>query len=203
MPNNVNHAQNPHNPHPVQNPSNPVPTATNRPVQVNSTQNSTWAGNPLKTPTGVFDGNGVQVNNSAQNPTWTGNPSKTASTGVLDGNGVQINSSAQNPAWTGNPSKTASTGSLDGDDVQVLPKPITNEEFQAMIPAHFLHKPQNSEPNTQNVTVTVKRPDPIELPPSPTGPGRVTETITKSTFTETVVTRITDNKLVVPVIVEV
>ncbi|KAK9878834.1 hypothetical protein WA026_003669 [Henosepilachna vigintioctopunctata] len=105
--------------------------------------------------------------------------------------------------------KATPTSSLEGDDAQVLPRPITNEEFQAMIPDHFLKKNPydnvvtNSEPvGAQTVTVTVKRPDPIELPPAPTGPGRVTETITKSTFTETTVTRITDNKLAVPLIVE-
>lgn len=111
----------------------------------------------------------------------------------------------QNPAGgSGDNHKKASPTTSNGDgDEQVLPKPITNEEFQAMIPAHFLNK---TTPNTEPVhavTVTVKKPDPIELPPAPTGPGRVTETITKSTFTETVVTRITDNKLVVPVIIEV
>lgn len=105
---------------------------------------------------------------------------------------------------TQNHKKATPTASLEGDDVQVLPKPITNEEFQAMIPAHFLNKSSNPAPEpTQAVTVTIKKPDTIELPPSPTGPGRVTETITKSTFTETVVTRITDNKLVMPLIIEV
>ncbi|XP_065157658.1 protein lap4-like isoform X4 [Atheta coriaria] len=105
------------------------------------------------------------------------------------------------------------TSSLEGDDAQVLPKPITSEEFQAMIPAHFLNPasdgaakrtptPPTSE-HTHNVTVTIRKPEtPIELPPAPTGPGRVTETITKSTFTETVVTRITDNTLVTPLIIE-
>ncbi|XP_045477537.1 protein lap4 isoform X12 [Harmonia axyridis] len=108
-----------------------------------------------------------------------------------------------------NHKKATPTSSLEGDDVQVLPRPITNEEFQAMIPDHFLKKNPSvnvvTHPDTvgQTVTVTVKRPDPpIELPPAPTGPGRVTETITKSTFTETTVTRITDNKLAVPLIVE-
>ncbi|XP_017775340.1 PREDICTED: protein lap4-like isoform X3 [Nicrophorus vespilloides] len=110
------------------------------------------------------------------------------------------------------------TSSLEGDDAQVLPKPITNEDFQAMIPAHFLkhtnaqnHSPGESCPQVpsptdahiQNVTVTIRKPEQaIEFPPAPTGPGRVTETITKSTFTETVVTRITDNKLVTPLIIE-
>lgn len=105
---------------------------------------------------------------------------------------------------TQNHKKASQTTSLEGDDVQVLPKPITNEEFQAMIPAHFLNKSPNPAPEpTHAVTVTIKKPDTIELPPAPTGPGRVTETITKSTFTETVVTRITDNKLVMPLIIEV
>ena len=77
-----------------------------------------------------------------------------------------------------------------------------------MIPAHFLkasktNQSQNNPDSVNAVTVTIKKPDPIELPPAPTGPGRVTETITKSTFTETVVTRITDNQLIVPVIIEV
>lgn len=113
------------------------------------------------------------------------------------------------------PAAAAPISSDDGDDAQVLPKPITNEEFQAMIPAHFLKTNDSKQKNHNNhnnnnpdnavnaVTVTIKKPDPIELPPAPTGPGRVTETITKSTFTETVVTRITDNQLIVPVIIEV
>ncbi|XP_063912792.1 protein lap4-like isoform X3 [Zophobas morio] len=106
-----------------------------------------------------------------------------------------------------NHNKATPTTSLDGDDAQVLPKPITNEDFQAMIPAHFLkasktNQSQNNPDSVNAVTVTIKKPDPIELPPAPTGPGRVTETITKSTFTETVVTRITDNQLIVPVIIE-
>lgn len=145
---------------------------------------------------------------------------------------------------TTNHKKASSSNSSLDEDVQVLPRPITNEEFQAMIPPHFLRKPtqtttnstiggrQNTAqhncttsrpnsahsfyPNSENAcdaknpadsvsvtTVTIKKPDPIELPPAPTGPGRVTETITKSTFTETVVTRITDNMLVEPLIIEV
>lgn len=129
------------------------------------------------------------------------------------------NKPEENERKTTSPSGDTTIGSADE---QVLPKPITSEEFQAMIPAHFLNKTttttttnnNNNHPDHNNaepsppppvhaVTVTVKKPDPIELPPAPTGPGRVTETITKSTFTETVVTRITDNKLVVPVIIEV
>ncbi|XP_031338228.1 protein lap4 isoform X1 [Photinus pyralis] len=99
--------------------------------------------------------------------------------------------------------KVSSNTSLEGDDIQVQPKPITNEDFQAMIPDHFLNKPHHAPEPSHSVTVTIHKPDPIELPPPPVGPGRVTETITKSTFTETVVTRITDNKLNEPVIIEV
>lgn len=96
------------------------------------------------------------------------------------------------------------------EDIQV-PKPITNEEFQAMIPAHFLRPPTSSpSPDSHQgpvVTVTIKQPDnlprDINFPPAPTSIGKVTETITKSTLTETVVTRVTDNELVQPVIIEV
>lgn len=58
------------------------------------------------------------------------------------------------------------------------------------------------------VTLTIKKPhmklfNGVELPDTPATLGRVTETITKSTLTETVVTRITDNTLAIPVIIEV
>lgn len=104
---------------------------------------------------------------------------------------------------------------LTDDDVQVLPKPITNEEFQAMIPAHFLNSSEhstgtttttNGESGAATVTVTIKQPDQlsgIQFPPAPTNVGKVTETITKSTFTETVVTRVTDNQIALPLIIEV
>ncbi|KZC08986.1 Protein lap4, partial [Dufourea novaeangliae] len=95
------------------------------------------------------------------------------------------------------------------EDIQV-PKPITNEEFQAMIPAHFLRPPtSSSSPDFHQgpiVTVTIKQPDnlpgDVNFPPAPTTLGKVTETITKSTLTETVVTRVTDNQLMQPVIIE-
>lgn len=141
----------------------------------------------------------------ANNTTAINNPQKPSM------NGTTTTTHQNNPSKTEQNqhhkkvSPSASSPSGGEGDEQVLPKPITNEEFQAMIPAHFLNN-NNKTPNTEPVhavTVTVKKPDPIELPPPPTGPGRVTETITKSTFTETVVTRITDNKLVVPVVIEV
>lgn len=85
---------------------------------------------------------------------------------------------------------------------------MTSEDFQAMIPSHFIsgkghnqsdYEVQKINSNEQgpSVTVTVKKahPDLPMLPPAPTELGKVTETITKSTFTETVMTRVTDNKL--------
>lgn len=78
-----------------------------------------------------------------------------------------------------------------------------------MIPEHFLHPKSNSptsDVNGPTVTVTINRPDKvgdINFPPAPTTVGKVTEVITKSTFTETVVTRVTDNKMVLPLIIEV
>ncbi|XP_038218019.1 protein lap4 isoform X7 [Zerene cesonia] len=89
------------------------------------------------------------------------------------------------------------------DDIQPS-RPITSEEFQAMIPAHFLGAPRAApEPPERGVRITVQRPaGPALPPPGPPTLGRVTETITKSTFTETTVTRVTDNHLVAPLIIE-
>uniref|UniRef100_A0A0A9XK01 Protein lap4 n=2 Tax=Lygus hesperus TaxID=30085 RepID=A0A0A9XK01_LYGHE len=95
-------------------------------------------------------------------------------------------------------------------------KPMTSEEFQALIPAHFLtggsadrneKSVSSGKPEATTVTLTIKAPNPglangIEFPEAPTNLGRVTETITKSTLTETVVTRVTDNKLAESVIIE-
>ncbi|XP_071451174.1 protein lap4 isoform X3 [Hetaerina americana] len=100
--------------------------------------------------------------------------------------------------------------------VSQVPRPITNEEFEAMIPPHFLAGTKEGgggEEGTSDclaVTLTVRKPpDPLvlahpEFPnPAPTTVGRVTETVTKSTFTEQIVTRVTDNHLApVPVIIE-
>lgn len=91
---------------------------------------------------------------------------------------------------------------------------MTSEDFQAMIPSHFLSGGKNYEvqkvsPTVEHgasaVTVTVAKgvPDMPMLPPAPTELGLVTETITKSTFTETVMTRVTDNRLEEPLISEV
>ncbi|XP_041968097.1 protein lap4 isoform X17 [Aricia agestis] len=91
------------------------------------------------------------------------------------------------------------------DDIQPA-RPLTNEDFQAMIPAHFLGGARAEESVAEGgtgVSVTVRRPrPPPALPAPPAAPGRVTETITKSTFTETTVTRVTDNRLVAPLIIE-
>ncbi|KAE8739367.1 hypothetical protein FOCC_FOCC015138 [Frankliniella occidentalis] len=83
-------------------------------------------------------------------------------------------------------------------DLGSLPKAITSEDFQAMIPARF--RGEEEAPSGPTVTVTIKQPSDMSLqfPPPPSTLGKVTETITKSTFTETVVTRVTDNKLVTP-----
>ncbi|XP_055300028.1 protein lap4-like isoform X20 [Sitodiplosis mosellana] len=91
----------------------------------------------------------------------------------------------------------------EDDDVQApTQRPLTSEDFQAMIPAHFLSGGQpdyifETHEQGPSVTVTVKKgvPDMPMLPPAPTELGKVTETITKSTFTETVMTRVTDNHL--------
>ena len=89
---------------------------------------------------------------------------------------------------------------------------MTSADFQAMIPSHFLSggKQQvsiekSNETNGPSITVQIQKaiPDMPMLPPAPTELGKVTETITKSTFTETVMTRVTDNRLMEPLISEV
>ncbi|XP_049784169.1 protein lap4 isoform X9 [Schistocerca cancellata] len=112
------------------------------------------------------------------------------------------------PRRLNQPSVAGSTSS-EQPPVQVLPKPLTSEDFQAMIPAHFLQpppKPPGPDIAGPTVVVTIKRPETplgdIKFPPAPTTLGKVTETITKSTFTETVVTRVTDNKEIRPIVTE-
>lgn len=87
---------------------------------------------------------------------------------------------------------------------------MTNEDFEAMIPQRFQKNSRNQvvieQPTAVVTTLTIKKPshlNGIEFRESPTTLGRVTETITKSTFTETVVTRVTDNELSKSIIIEV
>ncbi|KPU80360.1 uncharacterized protein Dana_GF16442, isoform M [Drosophila ananassae] len=113
----------------------------------------------------------------------------------------------------GAPNGAASTASGDSGEAQPSSlRPLTSDDFQAMIPAHFLsggsqhqvHVARPNEVGVSAVTVNVNKPQP-DLPMFPAAPtelGRVTETITKSTFTETVMTRITDNQLAEPLISE-
>lgn len=86
---------------------------------------------------------------------------------------------------------------------------MTNEDFEAMIPQRFQKNSRNQieeQPVAVVTTLTIQKPsnlNGIEFNENPTTLGRVTETITKSTFTETVVTRVTDNNLAKSVIIEV
>ncbi|XP_025417497.1 protein lap4 isoform X4 [Sipha flava] len=100
------------------------------------------------------------------------------------------------------------SSSISSDSESVQPKPLTNEDFEAMIPQRFQKNIKNQveeQPVSVVTTLTIKKPsnlNGIEFKDSPTTLGRVTETITKSTFTETVVTRVTDNSLPNSVIIE-
>ncbi|XP_050533577.1 protein lap4-like isoform X2 [Daktulosphaira vitifoliae] len=106
------------------------------------------------------------------------------------------------------PRKLASQSSISSETESVQQKPLTNEDFEAMIPQRFqkLNKRQvDDQPVAVVTTLTIKKPvslNGIEFNESPTTLGRVTETITKSTFTETVVTRVTDNTLAESIIIE-
>ncbi|XP_043656596.1 protein lap4 isoform X4 [Drosophila teissieri] len=117
------------------------------------------------------------------------------------------------PMGDGGDIGAGSTTSGDSGEAQPSSlRPLTSDDFQAMIPAHFLsggsqhqvHVARPNEVGVSAVTVNVNKPQP-DLPMFPAAPtelGRVTETITKSTFTETVMTRITDNQLAEPLISE-
>lgn len=89
-------------------------------------------------------------------------------------------------------------------------RPLTNDDFQAMIPQHFLQGGRGQEedgPPSVHVSVNMPanhNPMGVDFPPPPTKLGKMKETIVKSTLTETVLTRITDNKLAPePLVVEV
>ena len=127
---------------------------------------------------------------------------QTSSTGIPD-----VEKRIPQPA----PRKINSLAKLDDDSSQKnstesnqqshFRTPLTNEDFQAMIPKHFLRatNSSSSENSGSMINVTIKQPDTkfsqeIQFPPTPSSLGKVTETITKSTFTETTVTRLTENK---------
>ncbi|CAG9802551.1 unnamed protein product [Chironomus riparius] len=111
------------------------------------------------------------------------------------------------------PLTNGTAATTKSDDAAQGPRPMTSDDFQAMIPKHFIsgdksYDVQRSSPALEQgasaVTVTVKKgsADLPMLPPAPTDIGFVTETITKSTLTETVMTRVTDNRLMEPLISE-
>ncbi|CAL4058825.1 unnamed protein product, partial [Meganyctiphanes norvegica] len=80
-------------------------------------------------------------------------------------------------------------------------RPLTNEDFQAMIPQHFLTgQKENVEPPGAGTRVSVNIPQDnspmgIAFPPAPTKLGKMKECITKTVLTEQTVTRVTDNQL--------
>lgn len=107
-------------------------------------------------------------------------------------------SSAAEPAINGTSNTSSSLvakGAPTNDDAQVAARPMTSADFQAMIPSHFISGGRHGQVQVEagehgpSVTVTVQKavPDVPMLPPAPTELGTVTETITKSTFTETFV----------------
>ncbi|XP_050735436.1 protein scribble homolog isoform X4 [Eriocheir sinensis] len=123
----------------------------------------------------------------------------------------------QGLASSGEPADPASAATAAPEDpfaagtTQVaMHRPLTNDDFQALIPQHFLQGGQaqggGSGGPSAHVTVNMPKdhgPMAMAFPPAPTALGKVTETITKSTLTETTVTRITDNQLAqVPLVVE-
>ncbi|XP_062539905.1 protein lap4 isoform X4 [Armigeres subalbatus] len=183
----------------------------------------------LSPQTSVNNGNGSSSNishNSNNNSVISNtNGSSSTHTTTNTSNGINNNSIyQQSPPSTKAPTATPVTNGTSNNnsivaktnseqDSQVALRPMTSADFQAMIPSHFIaggggrqvvQVDKSGVPSQDTVTVTVQKavPDMPMLPPAPTELGTVTETITKSTFTETVMTRVTDNRLLEPLISE-
>ncbi|KAJ1522122.1 hypothetical protein ONE63_002433 [Megalurothrips usitatus] len=169
-------------------PGSPGYMSTISSPDVNSTSKFALTSSPAPTPTTPTPP--VHQVPTAQSPVPMKSVVETASPLAPKVNGVE-------PPRPAPRTRLTSSNSTSGEPPQ-LPKAITSEDFQAMIPARF--RGEEEPPSGPIVTVTIKQPTDMSLqfPPPPTTLGKVTETITKSTFTETVVTRVTDNKLVTP-----
>ncbi|XP_049534430.1 protein lap4 isoform X3 [Anopheles darlingi] len=132
----------------------------------------------------------------ARTATYTGYRRSTDDANATDSNGSAPAGVAQEPRLDEHQPKATAA------------RPMTSADFQAMIPSHFISGGRqvhvDRAEHGPSVTVTVQKavPDMPMLPPAPTELGTVTETITKSTFTETVMTRVTDNRLLEPLISE-
>nr|XP_029711878.1 protein lap4-like isoform X16 [Aedes albopictus] len=166
----------------------------------NNNNNNTSNGIHQQSPSLVSASNKAPASAAATAATVGGAPSTTVTNGTSNNNSSIV----------------AKTHSEDSQQ-QVALRPMTSADFQAMIPSHFISGGAGGRqmvqvdksgggqvPHQDTVTVTVQKavPDMPMLPPAPTELGTVTETITKSTFTETVMTRVTDNRLLEPLISE-
>ncbi|XP_058444232.1 protein lap4 isoform X3 [Malaya genurostris] len=135
-------------------------------------------------------------------------PSVSSSSSISPGANTITNGTSNNDSTSSNSSVVAKIPATNSsDDSQVAARPMTSADFQAMIPSHFISGGRqvhversgtvapggggaggpDADHTGPSVTVTVQKavPDLPMLPPAPTELGTVTETITKSTFTET------------------
>ncbi|XP_065077368.1 protein lap4 isoform X2 [Ochlerotatus camptorhynchus] len=175
----------------------------------------------LSPQTSVNNGNGSSPNNNNINNNNNVISNTNGSSSTHTSNINSINNNYQQPTETdatvinGTSNNSSIVAKTNSEDSQGPLRPMTSADFQAMIPSHFISggggrqvvqvdKSAGGAPHQDTVTVTVQKavPDMPMLPPAPTELGTVTETITKSTFTETVMTRVTDNRLLEPLISE-
>ncbi|XP_055602074.1 protein lap4-like isoform X9 [Uranotaenia lowii] len=201
-------------------PPQPAPrkvlASSNSPVNNNSNSNS----NGSSSPSNDSHSQNTVINNTTSNTTTTNGGSNGSvsshhptSSSLVTGNGT----SNSNNSLVAKGATNNNNSSQNAEEPQVTARPMTSADFQAMIPSHFIsggrqvhvHRSENGSSTGHpehgpSVTVTVQKahPDMPMLPPAPTELGTVTETITKSTFTETVMTRVTDNRLLEPLISE-
>ncbi|XP_055602016.1 protein lap4-like isoform X3 [Uranotaenia lowii] len=184
-------------------PPQPAPrkvlASSNSPVNNNSNSNS----NGSSSPSNDSHSQNTVINNTTSNTTTTNGGSNGSvsshhptSSSLVTGNGT----SNSNNSLVAKGATNNNNSSQNAEEPQVTARPMTSADFQAMIPSHFIsggrqvhvHRSENGSSTGHpehgpSVTVTVQKahPDMPMLPPAPTELGTVTETITKSTFTET------------------
>nr|XP_029710611.1 protein lap4-like isoform X3 [Aedes albopictus] len=211
-------------PRKVLSPQTSVNNGTGSSSNINNNNNSNVLSNVMSNTNGSSSTHTTTNNNNTSNGIHQQSPSLVSASNKAPASAAATATTAggapsttvTNGTSNNNSSIVAKTHSEDSQQ-QVALRPMTSADFQAMIPSHFISGGAGGRqmvqvdksgggqvPHQDTVTVTVQKavPDMPMLPPAPTELGTVTETITKSTFTETVMTRVTDNRLLEPLISE-
>ncbi|XP_062699732.1 protein lap4 isoform X3 [Aedes albopictus] len=194
-------------PRKVLSPQTSVNNGTGSSSNINNNNNSNVLSNVMSNTNGSSSTHTTTNNNNTSNGIHQQSPSLVSASNKAPASAAATATTAggapsttvTNGTSNNNSSIVAKTHSEDSQQ-QVALRPMTSADFQAMIPSHFISGGAGGRqmvqvdksgggqvPHQDTVTVTVQKavPDMPMLPPAPTELGTVTETITKSTFTET------------------